>query len=110
MAPKRTSQASPRKTRSEDPPLQIFVRRGALWRYNSLASKAAELPVAIRWDQRSGDRRTASTPVKDARRKGERRREPPFTWTAADFVLVEKPVASTKSARKPVAKSRSRRG
>jgi hypothetical protein len=45
--------------------------------------------VEITWDRRLDDRRggDASAPVE--RRSGDRRKAPPFTWEAADFVVVE---------------------
>ena len=63
--------------------LRIFVRRGALRRFDKLKADSTDLPVSIEWDRRapSGER-PEGAPV-------ERRGEPAFTWKAADFVLVE---------------------
>jgi hypothetical protein len=70
-------------------PVGIVVRRGALRRFDALTRKTAELPVEITWDRRLDDRRggDASAPVE--RRSGDRRKAPPFTWEAADFVVVD---------------------
>ena len=88
MALKRTP-ALPQARKQVTPTLQIVVRRGALRRFALLNEKRGELPVAVLWDRRSGDRRTESDRPVGERRRAERRREPPFTWTAAEFVVVE---------------------
>jgi hypothetical protein len=88
MARKRT-QALPQARKDVTPTLQIVVRRGALRRFALLNEKRGELPVAVVWDRRAGDRRTESDRPAGERRQAERRREPPFTWTAAEFVVVE---------------------
>ena len=70
----------------------LIVRRGALRRFNRLKRDAAALAVDVTWDRREQDRRcAASKDVGEITRKGERRRKAPFTWDAADFVVVEKP-------------------
>jgi hypothetical protein len=63
-------------------PIGIVVRRGALRRFDKLARVTATLPVALSWDRRTSKRPSSSTPAT------ERRQAPPFTWEAADFVVV----------------------
>jgi hypothetical protein len=70
-------------------PLNIVVRRGALRRFDSLTQKTAELPVEITWDRRMEDRRASDESPGVERRANDRRREPPFTWQAADFVVTD---------------------
>ena len=70
-------------------PIGIVVRRGALRRFDALNRKTAELPVTVTWDRRAGDRRAADETAGADRRVGDRRKEPGFTWQAADFVVVE---------------------
>jgi hypothetical protein len=67
-------------------PIGIVVRRGALRRFDALTRKTADLPVVLSWDRRTNDRGT-SAPVELP--SGDRRKKPPFTWEAADFVVVE---------------------
>ncbi len=67
---------------ADDSSLRIFVRRGALRRFDKLKRDAAELPVSVEWDRRSGDPQDPPD---------ERRQDPPFTWNAADFVVVAAP-------------------
>jgi hypothetical protein len=69
-------------------PIGIIVRRGALRRYDQLKKKEAELPVAVTWDRRLGDRRQISEGTPADRRASDRRKAPPFTWELADFVVV----------------------
>jgi hypothetical protein len=97
--------------------LRIFVRRGALRRFHRLTRDAEGLPVSVEWDRREGERRTdvAPAPVETERpspgpdaaatanhenadrgekpeqRRSDRRNDPPFTWTAAEFVVVNDP-------------------
>jgi hypothetical protein len=66
----------------------IRVKRGALRRYDQLTTKSAGLPVEIKWDRRTTERRGASSPAPADRREGDRRQQPPFTWDAAEFVVV----------------------
>ena len=61
--------------------LRLFVRRGALRRFDRLKGDTADLPVTVEWDRRLG---SPSVPPKVNRRKS-----PPFTWDAADFVVVD---------------------
>ena len=87
----------PRNSPVDDSSLRIFVRRGALRRFDKLTREAADLPVTIEWDRRQGDRRTES-PAGEAERRnadGDRRHEPPFTWKVADFVVVGTPDGQT---------------
>ena len=70
-------------------PLEIYVRVGALKRFDTLKRKTAEFPVAVRWDRRKGERRAASVPTPADSRTSDRRAAPPFTWELADFVIVE---------------------
>ena len=79
---------------------QIFVRRGALRRFDRLKKAAADLPVAIEWDRRTDERRTASKSVSNDTRKNERRQQPPFTWKVADFVVVDAPAKTARAPRK----------
>ena len=70
-------------------PLKLVVRRGALRRFDSLVRKTAELPVEITWDRRVEQRRASDEAPNVERRENDRRREPPFTWQAADFVVTD---------------------
>ena len=70
-------------------PIGIVVRRGALRRFDSLTRKTVDLPVDVTWDRRTGQRRASAEPAGDERREGDRRKEPPFTWQVADFVVVD---------------------
>ena len=72
-------------------PIGIVVRRGALRRFDALMQKTADLPVVVSWDRRTDDRRAATDSAPAERRSGDRRKQPPFTWEAADFVVVENP-------------------
>jgi hypothetical protein len=72
-------------------PVQIFVRIGALKRFDTLKRKTADLPVTVSWDRRRGERRSAASPAGEDRRRADRRSAAPFTWDAADFVVVEEP-------------------
>ena len=69
-------------------PVRLIVRRGASRRFESLATKTADLPVVVTWDRRSDDRRASSGSVPVERRSSDRRKAPPYTWDAADFVVV----------------------
>ena len=61
--------------------LRLIVRRGALRRFDRLKGGTADLPVTVEWDRRLGSHSDAP-PVN-------RRKSPPFTWDAADFVAVD---------------------
>jgi hypothetical protein len=71
--------------------LRIFVRRGAIRRFHRLTRDAEGLPVSVEWDRRQHDRRTESTPASIDQRGSDRRNAPPFTWDAAEFVVVNDP-------------------
>ena len=84
----------PRKSSPvDDSSLRIFVRRGAIRRFDKLTRDAADLPVKIEWDRRQRDRREEAPAGEVERRKpsGDRRHDPPFTWKVADFVVVGTP-------------------
>ena len=66
--------------------VNLIVRRGALRRYDKLKQATESLPVNVMWDRRTAD--AAGTGTGD-RRSVDRRKEPPFTWKTADFVVVE---------------------
>jgi len=70
-------------------PIGIVVRRGALRRFDVLTRKTAELPVVVSWDRRTQTRREGSEPAPVERRSDDRRKAPPFTWDAADFVVID---------------------
>ena len=76
-----------------DKPIELVVRRGALWRFNTLKKKTADLPVTVLWDRRQADRRTDQGDTPQERRGPDRRQKPPFTWELADFVVVGQPPA-----------------
>jgi hypothetical protein len=72
--------------------LRIFVRRGAIRRFHRLTRDAEGLPVSVEWDRRQRERRTEepdSSPTEQ--RRSDRRADPPFTWDAAEFVVVNDP-------------------
>ena len=46
------------------------------------------MPVEVSWDRRAEDRRETHQPASVERRLNDRRKTPPFTWEAADFVVV----------------------
>jgi hypothetical protein len=88
-------------------PVGIVVRRGALRRFEELTRKTSELPVVVSWDRREEDQRQSSRPIEGAdQRKTERRQRPPFTWEAADFVVLDRaPYKSAFHARAPEQRS-----
>jgi hypothetical protein len=63
--------------------VEVFVRRGALRRFDAFKRKTTELPVRVSWDRRV---HTGEAPEDQP----DRRQAPPFTWDAADFVVVER--------------------
>jgi len=71
----------------------IIVRRGALRRFDALVRKTPDLPVEVSWDRRTEDRRESGESAPAERRSTDRRKTPPFTWDAADFVVVGAPQA-----------------
>jgi hypothetical protein len=78
-------------TKKPKPIAEIIVRRGALRRFDRLTRDASNLPVAVSWDRRVND---ANEPP-----SAERRGDPPFTWAAADFVVVEPPARRKRKKR-----------
>ena len=81
--------ATPKKSKAA--PLEIVVRRGAIRRFHKLTQKTESLPVAVTWDRRLSDRRSAASGTPTNRRSIDRRQPPPFTWEMSDFVVVAKP-------------------
>jgi len=69
--------------------LLFIVRRGALRRFDRLKKAAAELPVDVIWDRRTSLRSTTARDQK-VHAATDRRQQPSLTWTAADFVVIEK--------------------
>jgi hypothetical protein len=92
--------------------LRIFVRRGALRRFDKLKRDAAELPVTVEWDRRSGDGQAAPPDGAPDRPIDvpERRHDPPFTWKVADFVVVGSPDGRPEGDGQPAADRRRRKG
>jgi hypothetical protein len=81
MAVKKTKRAQ----RAAVPVVEFIVRRTALRRFHKLRQATADLPaVKLSWDRRSNA-------GQDGQRGTDRRQQPPFTWDAADFVVVERP-------------------
>ena len=74
-------------------------------RFDALKTRTTELPVVVTWDRRTDQRRDAeaSAGVERDRRQNERRRQPPFTWDLADFVVIE-PTKRQKTAGKKTSK------
>jgi hypothetical protein len=70
-------------------PVDLIVRRGALWRFHKLKKKTAAVPVKVSWDRRRADRRSEADRIAGDRRKNERRQQAPFTWELGDFLVVE---------------------
>jgi hypothetical protein len=68
--------------------LLLIVRRGAFTRFHALKEKAADLKVVLEWDRRKGERRQGATAAGTERRVGDRRKQPPFTWETADFLVA----------------------
>ena len=68
--------------------LLLIVRRGAFTRFHSLQEKAAKLRVVLAWDRRKGERRRNGGDPRPDRRVGDRRKDPPFTWDTADFLVA----------------------
>jgi hypothetical protein len=74
-------------------PIELIVRRGALRRFDKLKQATAELPVKLTWDRRVNDARGPLKPGQRDAGYAERRGAPPYTWDAADFLVVGKPAA-----------------
>ncbi len=74
--------------------ITIVVRAEARELFDRLAVCRTDVSVRVMWDRRKGrERRTSTDPAVFNLRKGERRRQPPYTWDAADFIVVEDPGA-----------------
>ena len=69
--------------------LRIFVKRGAIWRFNRLSRDAKKLAISVEWDRRKEDRRGAPEQVEQDQRRQDRRGAAPFTWDTAEFVVVD---------------------
>jgi hypothetical protein len=67
----------------------IIVRTGAGDLFERLQASRSDLPLRVMWDRCRGDRRVTSDPSVVGTRQGERRREPPYTWDAADFIVLQ---------------------
>jgi hypothetical protein len=87
----------------------IRVKRGALRRFDQLTRKSANLPVEVKWDRRTSERRSSPAPQGEDRRSNERRQPAPFTWDAADF-LVEGDHSGTGAPPDPASKRRDKDG
>jgi hypothetical protein len=91
--PTKTKRATRRRTvQAKAPATQttIVVRRGALKRFDTMKKKTAGLPVNLVWDRRvGGERRGDAEEAAGERRNTDRRQQPPFTWSLADFVVVD---------------------
>ena len=70
------------------PAVTLVVRRGALRRFDRLKRDTGNVPATVVWDRRLSDRQVSVDKGGEERRSPERRRTPPFTWDAADFVVV----------------------
>jgi hypothetical protein len=83
--------ASKTKGRASSTSVTLVVRRGATRRFRALKQKTADLQVSVSWDRRKIERRDGQIPTDIERRKTDRRKQPPFTWETADFVVVAEP-------------------
>jgi len=84
----------PNKKRGErqnpaEPLVEIIVRRGALRRFDRLMKTTTDLPVKLSWDRRLHERRKTPSGIEHEQRQEDRRKNQPFTWEVADFVVVE---------------------
>ena len=77
-----------------EPVVEIIVRRGAMRRFDRLQKTTTGLPVKLSWDRRLHERRRSASGVERKQRQEDRRKNPPFTWEVADFVVVEVPTRS----------------
>jgi hypothetical protein len=77
------------KAAASKPIVELVVRRGALRRFDKLKQATATLPVKLSWDRRTAKQTHVPSGVGRDAAVPERRREPPFTWDAADFVVVD---------------------
>jgi hypothetical protein len=70
----------------------VIVRAGAVDRFWALATAFRQNPdTLIYWDRRQTARRRLRVRTARDRRQGERRKPPPASWDALDFVLVGGP-------------------
>jgi len=101
MPPKASAGRRRVAARKKQDRIEIVVRRGAIRRFDALKTRTSELPVVVTWDRRTDDRRDegGTKGAKRNRRQADRRRQPPFTWDLADFVVVE-PAKPRKASRK----------
>jgi hypothetical protein len=76
----------PQPDDSEQRKFQIYVRRGALRRVDRLKKGTGQLPIELKWDRRQAEAPASLDGVTP--RGKDRRKEPPFTWGSADFVVV----------------------
>jgi hypothetical protein len=90
-------------------PVGMIVRRGALRRFDALTRKTANLPVVVSWDRRVSNGRDAQELHTGNGEKRERRRKPPFTWEAADFVVVDAAPEQAEESAPRMAKAKPRR-
>ena len=107
MPPKTaTAPRRPAAPRTKKGAVEIVVRRGAMRRFDALKTRTTELPVVLTWDRRTDHRRdaAASAGAERDRRENERRRQPPFTWDLADFVVVEPPKRQKATRKKKASK------
>lgn len=70
----------------------LIVRRGAQRRFDRLARDTKDLSATVLWDRRQAERNGSPETAGEERREPDRRKAPPFTWEAADFVVVTAPL------------------
>lgn len=104
MASSKKNGSAPETPAQGRKPVRIFVKIGALKRFDALKRKTADLPVVVSWDRRRGERRDEAGSAERGRRAEDRRRNPPFTWELADFVVVEDPAGEQAKKPEPVVK------
>lgn len=66
----------------------IIVRRGCPDRFEQLSQVFAGEKVRVLWDRRAGERRRQEGGLPLDRRVRDRRRPPPRSWTALDFIVI----------------------
>jgi len=66
----------------------IIVRRGCQERFEQLREVFSDEDVEVLWDRRADDRRHQEGEVPLDRRVRDRRRPPPRSWTALDFIVI----------------------
>ena len=96
----KTASTSRRRAAAPASHLQIVVRRGSDRRFARLKEQTSDLPVVVTWDRRTADRRRVSGDIAEDRRGTDRRKQAPFTWDTADFLVLTPPKAKKKSSRK----------